>query len=145
MKLMITNCDTSTTSVVHSVLQSNHRLRGILYLIRKFPGAINVSLMLTSPQSLQLRSCSSGLLRFSTTSSRELIHLLNLRPREQNAMEEGLQQVKDWSMVRFRLRRLYQFLICSRFNLAIFTGCICTRLLQTRQKSCDQWVFECPT
>ena len=42
------------------------------------------------------------------------------------------------SMVRFRLHRLYQFLICSRFNLAIFTGCICTRLLQTRQKSCDQ-------
>jgi hypothetical protein len=25
----------------------------------------------------------------------ELIHLRNLRPREKNAMEEGLQQVKD--------------------------------------------------
>jgi hypothetical protein len=35
------------------------------------------------------------ILTFSTSRSRELIHLRNLWPREQNAMEEGLQQLKD--------------------------------------------------
>lgn len=59
------------------------------YLISKFPGAINVYIMLTSLQRLQLilgRSCTSRLLHFSIPS---------LWPREQHAMEEGLQQVKS--------------------------------------------------